>query len=144
MLFRSRQQWAVETADLGDDFTSVLRGGPWTQNVLGMATDRCTAQAKSGTPSRWCQMYGLNKIASFSFSVYGEVAAAMLSAEWCKRMQFYFDLWLNSPGEHVYTPEDRQAYQPSDTWLRFKAALPSHGKTRQRAEAIEALFPAEP
>ena len=136
-----RQQWAVETAGLGDDFTTVLRGGPWTQSTMGKATDRCTAQAKSGTPTRWCQMYGLNKIASFSFSVYGEVAAAALSAEWCKRMQFFFDLWLDGPDDFAYRPEDRQAYRPSDRWLRFVAALPNHGKARQRAEAIETLFP---
>lgn len=143
-LDQKRQQWAVETADLGDDFTSVLRGGPWTQSHLGMATDRCSAQAKSGTPSRWCEMYGLNKIASFSFSVYGEVGAAILSAEWCKRMQFYYDIWLNGAGDHVYGPVDKAAYKPSSKWLRFKAALPSHGKARERADAIEALFPSGP
>jgi hypothetical protein len=137
-----RQEWAIETAGLGEDFTSVLRGGPWTQANMGKAVDRCAATAKQGLPSQWCAQYGLNKIASFSFSVYGEQGAAQLSSEWCRRMQFYYDLWLQSSPNHVFTLQDKAAYHPTEAWLRFKASLSCTSKVFQRAEAIEALFPA--
>ena len=108
-----RQEWAVEAAGQGEDFTSVLRGGPWTQVHMGKAVDRCAATAKQGLPSQWCAQYDLNKIASFSFSVYGEQGAAQLSAEWRKRVQFFYDLWMNSHQYYVFTLEDKAAYHPT-------------------------------
>jgi hypothetical protein len=86
-------------------------------------------------------MYGLNKLASFSFSVYGEVGAFTLSAEWCKRMQYYFDLWLSGPDDYSFKPEGSEGYKPSENWLLFKASLAPNSKAMQRAVAIEALFP---
>jgi len=140
-LDQKRSEWAALAGDVGDDFVTVLRGGPWTQAHMGKATDRCAAQAKPGVPVSWCAMYGLNKLASFSFSVYGEVGAFVLSAEWCRRMQYYFDLWLSGPDDYSFKPEDREGYKPSDEWLRFKASLPNSSKALQRVAAIDSLFP---
>lgn len=136
-----RKEWAVETIGLGEDFTSILRGGAWTAVHKGLAFDCCAATAKKGLPSQWCRKYGMNQIASYSFSVYGEVTASTLAAEWCRRMQFYYDLWIESGQDYVYRPEDKAAYKPTDSWLRLKADLTLPAKARQRAEIIEDLFP---
>jgi hypothetical protein len=136
-----REQWAVDAVCYGEDFTTIIRGGPWTAIHKGKAFDRCAATAKPGGPSQWCVQHAMNKQAHFSFNLYGEVVASSLAAEWCKRMQFFYNLWLGSGQAYTYGPEDKVAYKPGDAWHSFKANLPSASKASQRAVVIEGLFP---
>jgi hypothetical protein len=66
------------------------------------------------------------------------------SMEWCARMQHYFDLRHGQPQGYVYTRADKASYTPPQAWTELVHSLPSVGKARDRANAIEALFPSVP
>ena len=118
-LAEKRQQWAVNPTELGEDFTTVVRGGAWTAVHKGRPFEGMAGQAKSGAPSQWCTAHRLNRMATFSFPLYGEAVAATLSLEWCRRMQYYYGLWLDNGGDYAYTLEDMGAYRPTAEWQTF-------------------------
>jgi hypothetical protein len=135
----------LDSSASGTDFVAVLRGGAWSATYKGVSSYAMDAKAKVGEPSAFCKRYGLNKLASFSFGAHGEKGAASLAVEWCRRMQHFYNQWSSQPSaSYAFTEADVAAYQPSDSWLEFKAGLPLQGPTRDRAVAIDSIAPGVP
>ena len=64
------------------DFHTVVRGGAWAQAHKGTAADCIIGKVKSGPANTWRAAYGVQKVASFACSKYGEHAATQLALEW--------------------------------------------------------------
>jgi hypothetical protein len=141
-LEKKRREWEVEGVPVGDDFVTEVRDWAWSQAQQGKKYYCVAGQAAKGDPSAWCRKYRLSSQASFSAKLYGEAVATALSVEWCRRMQFWYDMYKAQPArDFVYTKEHKAALQPSDAFQQLRAELPKGGKADLRAEAIEALFP---
>jgi hypothetical protein len=137
-----RREWVAADSESGDDFVMQVRGGPWTLLNKGTATDRIVSQAKKGLAPTWCSKYGLNKLASFSFSKYGERGASQLARQWCSRMQHYYDLWLFwDQVDYIYTDVDHFCYEEDNAFQAFAATLVIGEHCHQRLEATRALRP---
>ena len=106
--------------------------------------DASVAKAKPGAPKQWCTQYNLPKLATYSIDLHGPEIALALSMEWCARMQHFYDLRHSQLQGYVYTRADKASYKPSQAWADLVHSLPSVGKTRDRANAIESLFPGVP
>ena len=139
-----RQAWSHTLQDSTEHFTLTLRGGAWTQAHHGTEADAVAGQAARGAPADWCRTYGLPKMASFSIRRYGEQIATRLAEEWCARLQYFFDLYLEDNSAMLkYTEEALQSYEPGESWRVFKAGL-QNALAVQRACEIEALKPTNP
>jgi hypothetical protein len=127
-----------------EDFETAWQSGNWTWGDRDKVYDACVARAKPGAPKQWCTQYSLPKFASFSCELHGAETALAFSMEWCARMQHYYDLRRSQLQGYVYTRADKASYKPSQAWIDLVHSLPSVGKARDRANAIESLFPALP
>ena len=126
---------------MSNAFTTEIRGGGWTTANRGKAFDCIVAKAKPGLATSFCARYQLNKMASFSFSLYGEAIAGAMALEWCRRMQWFFDIACSAGEGYVFTPSDKAAYTPSKEWLAVYEDLPMQGRAWDRAQALCSLFP---
>jgi hypothetical protein len=137
-----RKEWELQGTPAGADFTTEVRDWAWTQAQAGKAYFCVAGQAAKGDPTAWCRKYQLNVSISFSARVYGQKVATALAQEWCRRLQFYYDLYKAQPSrDFVYTKAHREAAQCGEAFLQLKGELPKGGKAEKRAEAIESLFP---
>ena len=106
------------------DFVTAVKREAWTQRRLGIAVERVTADARKGAPSQFCQTYGFNQGMSFTLKWYGDRNCSALALEWCRRMQFWFDLWLEQGDtKYRFSAEELLSYEkllgggPSATML---------------------------
>jgi hypothetical protein len=138
----ARRAWELEGVPAGSDFTTEVRDWAWTQAQAGKAYFCIAGQAAKGDPAGWCRKYQLSPQISFSARVYGQKVATALAVEWCRRLQFFYDLYKAQPAPaFTYTKAHKESLQPSDAFLALKNELAKGSKAEQRAQAIESLFP---
>ena len=89
-----RASWRERGAQGSPDFTIHVRGGKWTAEHTGEATDSVRAQASGTSALSFCEQYGLNRSATFHYSAYPRETAHLLAEVWTDRMQFWFDMWV--------------------------------------------------
>lgn len=135
-----RQEWQAAPLPEAEHFETAWQSGNWTWGDRDKVYDACVARAKPGAPKQWCTQYNLPKFATYSCDLRGPDTALALSMEWCARMQHYYDLGHSQLQGYVYTRADKASYKPSQAWTDLVHSLPSVGKTRDRANAIESLF----
>ena len=141
-LAERRRLWSLEAPKVSEDFVTHIRGGTWTAKHRGVTADCVVAQATGRLAMEWCRKYGLNRMASFSFAKYGESTANHMALQWCRRLQHYFDLWLQSDeAVFEYSSAALESYDPGQEWTSLLATLPSKGPARLRAEGIDSLCP---
>ena len=137
-----RKEWELEGIPAGADFTTEVRDWAWTQAQAGRAYFCIAGQAAKGDPTAWCRKFQLNTSISFSAKVYGQKVATALAQEWCRRLQFFYDLYKAQPSrDFVYTKAHGEAVQGGEAFLQLKSELPKGSKAEKRAQAIESLFP---
>jgi hypothetical protein len=140
-----RRQWGMTSDNQGADFVTAVKGGAWTQRHLGIAVERVTADARKGAPSHFCQIYGFNQGMSFTLKRYGDLNCSALALEWCRRMQFWFDLWLEQgDAKYRFSSEELLSYEETPEWMAFCDNAPPTGPLADRINAIRGLFPQSP
>jgi hypothetical protein len=137
-----RALWSSETPVLPDGFYTLITGGAWSVKHKGTAADRVQALARAGCHKDWCKQYSLNMMASWSFQLYGAAAANAMAVEWCRKLQYYFDIWMEQgSSNYQYTEADIKGYKPTTAWLDFETDVPLKGKLWDRVSAILAMRP---
>ena len=107
-----------------------------------MAYDTISASAKKGFPVTWCKKYGLNQMVSFNFNAHGEAAAGEMALEWSNRMQYFFSVWKGlGVRDYVYPNDDLNGYEPRQSYVEFRGAVPFQSRTWARIEAIDSMRP---
>ena len=73
---------------------------------------------------------------------HGDECASALAIEWCRRMQFWFDMWCSGAagGDYSYTELDILSYEESARFLYLLQRLPS-GAFAQRAAQVRDVIP---
>ena len=132
-----RQEWQAAPLPVAEDFETAWQSGNWTWGDRDKVYDASVAIATPGAPKEWCTRYNLPKFATYSVDLHGPEIALAFSMEWCARMQHFYDLRHSQPQGYVYTRADKASYKPSQAWTDLVHRLPSVGKTRDRANAIE-------
>ena len=72
----------------------------------------------------------------------GAAAARALANEYCRKCQYFYDLWVTKRDEHyVYTAADIAAYKPSEEFTAVLDVL--QGRALARAHWLRDLSPHE-
>eukprot|EP00971_Amphidinium_carterae_P348683 6490623-Amphidinium_carterae.3 len=125
-----------------DDFTTALKGGRWTQAVLNVPYHLCEARARSPVAIEWVQTAGMNRVASFSFSKYGEEASSLLAMTWCARMTWLIETF---PELSEVAPAQREvmlrSYAEPSSAARIRSCFPKKQHVMKRLEEILRLEP---
>ena len=140
-----RAEWAAVDMWQGDDFRMSLRGGQWTAAHRGCVTDAVAAQVASDTGRQWVSMYQEQRMATFSSLRYTQRIATLLASEWCRKRQFFLNVWLqHGGGPHHYTAAEVESYQSSPEWSDFvRDTAPTH-QALERATALNEWVPRLP
>lgn len=137
-----RRAWSMEEQLQGEDFTTKILGGKWTRKHKGKAFDAIKSVAGRGAPSLWCRQYSLNVEASFSFAKYGEAAGSTLALQWCKVMQYYYNIFKrHNDSAYEYSEADCASLEEDADWAEFVRAAGAGSVVAIRAETIRALRP---
>ena len=144
-LKKCRSEWANQHEAHTTHFATVMRGGAWTLAHVGTEVDSIAGMARGGEALQWCSRYGLPKMASFSIRKFESLGATRFAHEWCRKMQYLFDLFLSDEaGEHHYSSLELASYVPSTEWQTYEATLEQGSALELRAKALRELAPLNP
>ena len=91
-------------------------------------------KAVSDTARQWVGLCQEQRMASFSSIKYTQTIATLLASEWCRKRQYFLNVWLeHGGGSHNYTAEEVESYQPSTEWVAF---LRDTAQALERANAL--------
>ena len=92
--------------------------------------------------AEWCDNYLGVRSAQYDAQKYGDHSAAVLAREWCRRLQYFWNLYRDSGDPHyVFTAADIAAYRPLPDFTDVLPAL--GGKALVRARNLAKLVPRE-
>lgn len=87
-------------------------------------------------------MYQWPHSKTFAFSLYGRPACHELAREYCRRAQFFFDLWVDAEVEVFhYEQVHLDMYEETLEWVTFCCELDEESETFARAIEIRSLLP---
>ena len=143
LLETRRQEWADEEVVRTPDFETFIRGGAHVQATFGIPYDCIISRPCSEVARSWVQGYFATKTAAFAYKRYGEQAAHMLATGWCHKMQYLFDLFVDSQlhEQFVYQDAELDAYVPAPAYIDWILALPLDSPAYKRHEEIKSLRP---
>ena len=106
----------------------------------GVAFDAAQGYTKGKEASKFCSKWHLQTTMRFSTGDCGEHAAITLARAWCSKMQYLFDLWMDS-----VDPDFSFTQAHVDSWV-LPDALKALGvdtkyKGKARAHDILQIFP---
>ena len=115
--------------------------GTWTMQSKGVPCDASKGQAKSHDCKEWCTQHGLTMSLSVYHKACGETMAHVLCQEWCRKMQYLYDVHLSHPGSVIAWLAVAHAF-PAHVDYERSIALARNHEVDKRALAIRSLMPA--
>ena len=80
-----------------------------------------------------------------SIKKYPMNVASTICTEWCRKMQFFYDLWgAQGDDNYCFMQEDVDSYTWSEAWRALMEDIPLVGPTMERVQVLEALSPSRP
>ena len=130
----------------GEDFFLRLRDSTsWTGRGAPCSDEGCVAtEAKRGEPRRWCGEYGFRVSATFPIGSLTLDGAMALAEEWCRRHQFFYNMYRRADSDSYKYPSDMSSYTHTEGWLEFTRSASASGAIRDRIVLVEALAPVNP
>ena len=125
------------------DFCVAVQGGALSVKKHGRACDSFKGRVRFGSAaSEWCDKYLGFQTAQYDAQMYGDQNASVLAREWCRRLQYFWNVHQNSSDpHHVFSAEDIAAYRPLPEFTEVLAGL--QGRALRRAWELAALVPCE-
>ena len=127
-----REEWRYEYAgSIGDhsDFVCDLTGGPWALLNLGRISDSVRAWTGGKDVEAFCRLYGLQ--ITFGVKYSGErnwQRASILSLEWAHKMQFFYNLFLESGVRADFSDTSLASYTPRAEFTEALRTVPVSDK----------------
>ena len=135
-----------ELAQLADaepaNFIHSCRGSDWTWEKKGVAMDVQGARARGKLAVGFCQLYGLERSFGCSTKSYSEPHIVRLAEEWCRKMQFFYDLYMEAEGNEIhFTRAMVDEYIERADYSEWVEALEVGSKAKDRALSLRKLSP---
>ena len=134
-----RRQMAEETTEPpDDDFKVRLLAGQSVYKRTGESSTAYLGEARGQLARQFCVSLKEHSSATYTISIYGDHAAALLARSWCRVMQHLFNLHIAS-GTTSFTADQRNAYTESTELAALEAGTTSRD-IHKRITQIRALF----
>ena len=121
-------------------FKVSLLKGEWTETHLAKVADAFQGRARGANPVKWCQRHGLNYSSRYSLDEWTPQWSSAMALEWCRRMQYLYDISVHSHEvRHDYTEEELAGYHEPLFFARWADTLT--GDKADRAAELRGLRP---
>ena len=133
---KEREAMVMPAIEADQFFVRIRQAGAW-----GAADESFATEAKRGAARQWCKAYNLGQSMVFSVDRLSKDVALASAAEWCRRMQYFFE-FMHVFGEgYVYTKDDIDGYVPSDEWITARARVTPDSYAAGRVMIVDNLRP---
>lgn len=122
-------------------FEVVVTGGAWCLANLGVPYDGVRGKSKTAEIAEWCRAAGMSMSLSCSFKLFGERMSNLLAAEWCRKMQFFFDVWSREAHLAAWPAGVEATYTEDPSFTTAVSADPRPA-TQRKAQSIRTMRPA--
>ena len=123
------------------DFVSFERRQEANILTKGTYTDRTGARARGKEASAWCALYGVGMTFTMEVSAYTTDERIRIASEWCRKMQWFYDIAVRDAAEFtVYTDDVRATYVENSDFTAWAETL-QEGVVRARVQALRDLWP---
>ena len=113
-------------------FAVKVRGCEKNKVVAGDRLDYARGGFIGAEVELWCEVHCPTKTKDFSLKKCGEVAAGKLAAEWCRKMEWFYNLWLQCESwEAAGGARALDNYRETEAYANWLDALPpSEARTK--------------
>ena len=144
-LSESERLARMESDVVASHFKVILRGCDASEASTGDRIDVGRAQFVDTEVERWCETHFHSKSKSYKLLLVGEVEAGKLLREWCRKMQYYWDLWAeHGSWEAAGGAAAFDAYTETVEYTAWVDSLPPGSVPRLRAMELRKLRPRMP
>jgi hypothetical protein len=106
----------------------------------GRAYDAFQGSARGASANAWCLEYTMARSARFDISLYGEAGSKACAEEWCRRMQYFYTMYLDAKDVgHVYSIEDKVSYVEHPDFTELASTF--DGKRLARVCQLRGTYP---
>ena len=119
----------------------------WTNKHKRTAYDTVVAEARGGMPKAWAKLYKMGQINSFSIARYGEHADGRLALEVVRRMDHFYDKYLEEDEAiYQYSENELNSYDESEAWVNsmLENMEPGREHVWDRGQEVMRLVPVNP
>ena len=132
----------MDDSNKEDAFYQRILGGDWTKSHYGVAGNAIGVFARGGAAMTvFCDRFVYPKMKSFYFNAYGVQGALILSKEFCRRSNFFFDRWIAGGKHFEFTYESCREYVPSASFQAEFDSWPDNSNSKAKAREISFVFP---
>jgi hypothetical protein len=118
-----RKDLSVDLLDVLD-FAIKIQGGGWTIRHKGTLTDIAQGHTKGKDAETWAQTYKWVRYPVFTFKKYGQQNSIWLCIEWCRRSQYYYDIFQSmGRGSYAYDIVDHDGYFEDSGYLDWAKSM---------------------
>ena len=108
--------------------------------MAGGRLDYARGSSVGATVEAWCALHFPTITKDFNLKI-GVAAAGKLAAEWCRKMQWFYDLWcLHGSWEAAGGARAIDTYAESEDYARWLDAQPA-GEARTKGLEVRKLRP---
>jgi len=144
-LAAKRQEWETLYPIPGDNFGTSVLGGAWTGKFKKQSFDAILCMARGQAVKAWVKKYGMKERRSFALKLYGEECCGVFSVEWCRRQQYFLDIWKEDLDEdYCFTDSDIQGYTESSDFGVVVNAVSYSPAHMEAVREIRSMIPKEP
>lgn len=74
---------------------------------------------------------------TFTFNLYGEVAATQLAREWVRKSHYYIMQWLDSGGKELFDSPESRGYENSEAFVDWATTVDDvHSPTFRKIQEL--------
>ena len=126
---------------VSEHFVVKVRGCEKNKKVIGDRLDYARASFVGGEVGHWCEVHFPTKTKDFNLAKCGPANAGSLAKEWCRKMQWYYDLFCAyGSWEAAGAPGCFDDYRESEAYSAWLDALPA-GQARAKGIDLRKLRP---
>ena len=131
---------AMRGPAVATDFVVMVRGCEANVEAAGEFYDYVRAKAAGRDAIAFCDAYFPSKTKSYKILFVGEHESGNLAREWCRRMQYFYDIWREAGSWEAAGVGASDLYAEDPTYTAWADALPA-GAARARALDLRKLRP---
>jgi len=125
-----RADWTWADADLYEHF--------YVYDRRGLDCVACYPRAHA---LHWCRWVGAGDMHSFAFSTHGDAWSHLLAREWCAKLNYNYQLWVDSVNEEDFNYADFPAFALSDDYWEALHDVPAVSLTFDRFKELADWLP---
>ena len=114
-----------------------------TYDKTGTCVEAWAGKATSDLTKSFCRLFGLHMSPQNGWQIVGQEASLTLAAEWCARMQFFFNIWVSAGAaeDFAFAGDEDASHVATSEFKTLVDKAPDGDPVSTRCKELQGLTP---